>query len=128
MPAIMARRSSAPVSPAIRLAPIRPTAQGLRSPASSAAGMRAHCGRDSEQGDCHESGNQQTLHGKLRWFDLQCGFAPPHYRLRSRANVACVTYHDLVFDMEDGSIGACRCRTAIVMAPPLAQVARAKSV
>src|SRR6478609_9191845 len=35
--------------------------------------MRTHGGCDSEQGDCHESGNQQTLHAKLRWFDMQCG-------------------------------------------------------
>src|SRR5207245_3413846 len=45
--------------------------------------MRAHCGRDGEQGDCHESGNQQTLHGKLRWFDMQCGL---HHRITANGH------------------------------------------
>jgi hypothetical protein len=30
--------------------------------------------------------------------------APPQYGQRSRVNVAWVTYHDLVYDMEPGSI------------------------
>ena len=38
MPATAARRSFAPASPAIRLAPNRPTAQDRRSPVSSADG------------------------------------------------------------------------------------------
>jgi hypothetical protein len=38
--------------------------------------MRTHGGCDSEQGDCHESGNQQTLHETLRWFDMQRDLQP----------------------------------------------------
>jgi hypothetical protein len=36
---------------------------------------------------------------KLRWFEMLGGLAPPHYGQRSRVNVGCVTYHDLVYGM-----------------------------
>ena len=46
-------------------------------------GMRTQRGCHSEQGDRHESGNQQTLHGKLRWLDMQCGL---HHRITANGH------------------------------------------
>jgi hypothetical protein len=43
---------------------------------------------------------------KLRWLDMQCGLHHPQYGQRPRVNVAWVTYHDLVYAMWAGSIGA----------------------
>ncbi len=52
--------------------------------------MRTQRGCDSEQGDCDESGNQQTLHGKLRW--LICSVACTT-ALRPTVTRECVLRH-----------------------------------
>jgi hypothetical protein len=61
--------------------------------------MRTQYGCGSKQGDYHESGNQQTLHGNLRLARNAEWRAPPQYGQRLQADVVCLTYHDLVLAM-----------------------------
>src|SRR6476620_30107 len=81
--------------------------------------MRTQCGCDSEQRDRHESGNQQTLHGILRWLDMQCGLhhritANGHGRMCSGSPITI-----LFLTCEPGD----KCRTAFVATLMLAGIA-----